>query len=131
MSSRGPADTRSLAGARILIVEDDILVSMLVESALADLGCVTLGPVCSVADAVALARTECLSAALLDVNLAGESVYPVADALERRGIPFVFVTGYSRSELPPPYDGAPALEKPFDEAMLIEAIRSLTRVDAG
>jgi CheY-like chemotaxis protein len=122
---------RGLAGARILIAEDEVLVSVLLESALADLGCAPVGPVGSVAEAVALAETENLTAAVLDVNLRGESVYPVADALRSRGIPFLFITGYRRGELPPPHADAPTLEKPFDDSMLADALRSLTRIKAS
>jgi CheY-like chemotaxis protein len=111
--------------ARILVVEDEALLSMLVEDVLADLGCDVAGPAASLASAIALAKTEPLLGALLDVNIGGESVYPVADILKQRGIPFVFVTGYNAVELAPPHDRAPLLEKPFDEAALTGAIRTV------
>lgn len=115
---------------RILVVEDEVLVSVMVETVLTDLGCEIVGPAGSVAGAVALAKTERLSGALLDVNIRGESVYPVADLLKLRGIPFIFVTGYKRRELPPPHDDAAMLEKPFDETMLADTIRAALRVGA-
>jgi len=113
------------ANARILVVEDEILVSVLIGSILDDLGCDMVGPAGSVAAALALARTEPLAGALLDVNVGGESIYPAADALAARGIPFVFITGYKRADLAPPHHDAPALEKPFDETMLATAVRTV------
>ena len=117
------------AGARILVVEDEALISVLIEDALEGLGYDTVGPVPSVPEAMALAETEALAAAVLDVNVGGEPVYPVANVLKRRGIPFVFVTGYQRDELPVAHGDAPLLEKPFGDTMLAKAIRSLIEVE--
>ena len=118
-------NSKCLAGARILVVEDEVLVSMLIEDTLGESGCDLVGPARSVAEGVALAEQEALSAAVLDVNVEGGAVFPVAEALRRRGIPYLFITGYQRSELPPSHRNAPALEKPFGEEMLIDAIKSL------
>jgi CheY-like chemotaxis protein len=111
-----PAKTTPLFGRRILIVEDEALVSMVIEEALRDLGCDIVGPVGTLDQALALARTEPLDGALLDVNLGGEPVYPVADALSSRGIPFAFVTGYGEGGIIARYATAPALVKPFQLA---------------
>lgn len=113
-----PADTpplsaTPLSGRRILIVEDEALVSMVIEEALKDLGCAIVGPVSTRDQALALAKTEPLDGALLDVNLGGEPVYPVADALSLRGIPFAFVTGYGQGGIADRYAAAPTLVKPF------------------
>jgi len=67
-----------LAGKRILVVEDEMLVAMLIEDMLAEAGCVVIGPFARVPEALAAARTETVDAALLDVNVAGETVFPVA-----------------------------------------------------
>ena len=87
--------TQPLTGRRVLVVEDESLVAMLLETILEDMECVPIGPASNVDDGQRLARdTENLDAALLDVNVAGRQVFPVAEALKERGVPFVFSTGY-------------------------------------
>ena len=71
------------------------------------------GPFARVKHALEAARNEPLDAALLDIHLAGEPVFPVADLLAERGVPFAFVTGYNKDVLPPPYRDRPLLQKPF------------------
>src|SRR4051812_45694210 len=89
----------ALNGMRVLLVEDEALVAMLVEDVLVDAGAKVVGPVGSVAEALQIIETAMrdggLSAAVLDLNLAGENAGPIADALERLGVPYVFETGYS------------------------------------
>jgi DNA-binding response OmpR family regulator len=111
MSPGAPDDPAS--GLRVLVVEDESMIAMLLEVMLADFGCEMIGPVGRVGKALAMAQREPLDIAILDVNVNGEEVYPVAAALARRGIPFVFVTGYSKHRLRPPYDDRPMLQKPF------------------
>lgn len=123
--------TDTFSGARILVVEDEALISILIEEALQGLGCDTVGPVPSIPEAMALAENEEIAAAVLDVNVGGEPVYPVASVLKRRGIPFVFVTGYQRDQLPTHHGDAPMLEKPFGDSMLAAAIRSLIHAEVG
>ena len=106
-------DGAPLTGRRILIVEDETLVSMVIEEALKDLGCDIVGPAATRDRALALAKAEPLDGALLDVNLGGEPVYPVADALFSRGIPFAFVTGYGHAGIADRYATMPTLVKPF------------------
>lgn len=89
------------------------MVAMLLEDILAELGYEIVGPVAWVDKAVAMARGDALDAAILDVNLNGQEVYPVAEALAARGIPFVFATGYGHGGLRPPYGDRPTLPKPF------------------
>lgn len=84
----------TLRGKRILVLEDDFLVAMLIEEALLDEGCEIVGPIDNVPGALALAETAFLGGAVLDVNIAGVIAFPVAEALENRGIPFIFVSGY-------------------------------------
>lgn len=122
-----PADAPSaLAGRRILIVEDDPLVSMLEEDLLLQLGCRIVGPAATVAEALTLARalaeTSALQGAVLDVNLQGEPIFPVADLLAAADIPFVFVTGYGAHGLPTSHAARPVIRKPFDPSTFGQAI---------
>ncbi len=115
-----------LSGRRILVVEDEALVAMLVEDALTDAGCEVVGPVATVADALALLETEgAPAAAVLDLNLAGETSLPVADALAKCGVPFVVATGYGAAGLPPEHKNAPVLAKPYDPAELTAVLARL------
>lgn len=98
---------------RILVVEDEALVSMMLEDMLTDLGYEIVGPATRVARAIELLDQEKIDGAILDVNVAGEQVYPVADALAERGIRFAFVTGYGTSGLAKLYADRPTLNKPF------------------
>lgn len=104
-----------LAGLRILVVEDEPLVAMLIEDLLLELGCKVIGPAATVAQALALADTG-PDAALLDVNLGTEQSYPVADRLAADGVPFAFVTGYGRHGLTGPHTARPTIPKPFKPA---------------
>jgi len=103
----------SLPGRRILVVEDEPLLAMMIEDLLSEIGCVVVGPASHLGAGLALASEAELDGALLDVNLGSEAVYPVADALRRRGVPFVFVTGYGRHGLDTPYAAHPTIQKPF------------------
>ena len=110
---------------RVLLVEDEAIIAIMLEDTLTDLGCEVVGPVAHLADAVRLARSEALAGAFLDVNLAGESIYPVADLLAARGIPFVFVSGYGPAGIEARYAGAPILSKPILDADLKRAVAAL------
>jgi CheY-like chemotaxis protein len=111
-----------LAGRRVLVVEDEIFVAMLVEGLLLDLGCDVVGPVSNVADALVLVANERLDAAVLDVNLGAERVFPVADRLTTSAVPFVFVTGYDRTALTETYSSHPMIQKPFEPLEFGEAL---------
>jgi DNA-binding response OmpR family regulator len=102
-----------LAGKRVLIVEDEMLVALLIEDFLTEMGCSTLGPCGSVAKALVAARTETFDLAVLDVNLAGEKVYPVAEVLLQRHIPFLFLSGYGDEAIPPGHGEWKVCAKPF------------------
>lgn len=115
----------SLEGRKVLVVEDEMLVSMLVEDMLGDLGCVVIGPAASLDEALALAREAEIDIGLLDVNLAGKAIYPVADVLKARGVPYVFASGYGDSNTEGPHQGAPALQKPFRMGDLEQALRAV------
>jgi CheY-like chemotaxis protein len=117
------ADTSALAGRRILVVEDEMMIAMLVEDMLAELGCAVVGPAHALDVALDLALTELgLDAALLDVNLGGEPVFAVADALRKRGVPAIFSTGYGDAALREVDRGAPVLQKPFRAHDLAKAL---------
>ena len=102
------------------MVEDEYLIRMLLEDMLADLGYDVAAAVGTIAEASAFAETGEFDVAILDVNLDGEAIYPVADILAKRGLPFVFVTGYGESSLEEPYRDRPALQKPFQGEQLKE-----------
>jgi CheY-like chemotaxis protein len=105
---------QKLQGCRVLIVEDEYLLADDLSQALADVGVQVLGPVASVEDGMTLIGSEAsIDAAVLDVNLRGDMVFPVADALLSRGIPFAFATGYDEWALPERFANAPRVEKPF------------------
>ncbi len=111
-----------LRDRHILLVEDEYFIADAMQRSLEDVGAHVVGPVASVKDALALLRSEPVSAAILDVNLDDEGVFPVAEALVARGIPFVFATGYSASDLPPQWRHVPRFEKPVNAATLISAL---------
>jgi CheY-like chemotaxis protein len=117
--------TAALEGVRVLVVEDEFLVATLIEDMLVAAGCVVAGPIPRLSEAVDAVGSGTFDAAVLDVNLGGDRVYPVADALSRRNIPFVFVTGYSSGGLPREYNGRPRLCKPFKMADLLDTLSSV------
>lgn len=102
-----------LRGARILIVEDETLITMLLEDILDELGCSISGTAATLRQAQDLAATIQVEAAILDVNLGGDPVFPVAAQLAARNIPLVFASGYGASGLPDEWQGHPTLPKPF------------------
>ena len=104
--------TGSLAGKRVLIVEDEMMVAMVLEDLLTELGCIVVKAGRVMKAVRFVANTE-LDAAILDVNVAGEPVYPVAHELQERGIPFIFSSGYGVGGLAPEYRNCPMLSKPF------------------
>ncbi|WP_119300750.1 response regulator [Dongia deserti] len=97
----------------VLLVEDEGMVALLIEDMLAQLGCKVTASASRVSQACELAKSTPVEIAILDVNLAGESVAPVARILQDRGIPFVFSTGYGRTGLPPGFSASPVITKPF------------------
>lgn len=111
---------------RILVVEDEFLVALDVEAMLAALGCEVIGPAATVDQAIALIASERVDGALLDINVAGNPVFPVADRLAVRGIPFAFATGYdAESVLPDHFADRPVLRKPYDEEHLADLVHRM------
>ena len=104
---------RALAGRRILVVDDEPLVALLIEDLLEDAGAEVVGPASSVAGALGLIESKAPDGALLDVNLEGELVYPVARVLSQLGVPFAFVTGYGLLGVDPAFRSVTVLAKPL------------------
>ena len=111
-------DLELLRDKHILIVEDDYLVADQTRRELENCGAVIIGPVPSVDLALDLLESRKIDAAILDINLAGETVYPLADMLSERKIPFVFATGYDASLMPEKYRGFILCEKPTELAVI-------------
>jgi ActR/RegA family two-component response regulator len=117
------ASTESLVVQHMLLIEDDWIIADELAVALEDRGVEVVGPAGTVEQALALiAATPQIDAALLDINLRGELVFPVADALLERGVPFVFVTGYNTITIPIRYTDVPCCEKPVDLAKVEQAL---------
>lgn len=114
-----------LAGKRILIVEDEPLIAMVLTDYLLDANCDIAGPAQNVEKAKQMAAEETIDAALVDGNLSGRRVDEIVAALAAREIPFAFVTGYGREALPPGYASAPIVEKPFTQEQVLGALRHL------
>ena len=113
-------------GTRVLIVEDEYFIANDLANGFAEAGFVIEGPVPSLAEALAAVEQEQIGGALLDINLDGEKVWEVADALIERGIPVVFVTGYDRESIPDRYLDVPLCLKPIDTAKVVEALARVT-----
>jgi two-component sensor histidine kinase/DNA-binding response OmpR family regulator len=111
-------------GNRMLIAEDEALVAIMMEDLAVELGWSVVGPFAKAADALAAAKDDDIQAALLDVNLGGESVYAVADALTARGVPFVFTTGYGAESIDRRFASTPILQKPIDRHVLEQVFSS-------
>ena len=115
-------DTARLKGLRVLVVEDEMMVSMLIEDMLADLGCLVVGPASRLEDAIELIKGVDIDCAVLDVNLGGQPIFPLADILRDRGAPFAFATGYGDAGLRDVDRGSPVLQKPFREVDLARVL---------
>lgn len=120
---------RLLAGKRVLVVEDDFLIAEDLVRALEEAGAVVLGPMATVSEALAAVMSEgALDFAVLNIELRGEVIFPVAHVLRQRTVPFIFVTGYDREVLPPEFVDAAWLEKPLNPAKLMRALFSLVNL---
>ena len=110
---------------RVLVVEDEMLIGMLLEDMLADLGHQVVAVVPRVNEALALVQREAFDLAILDVHVNGQPVFPVADSLVERGIPFVFATGYGERGLPEHYRDRPSMQMPFANVYLAKMVTTL------
>jgi CheY-like chemotaxis protein len=107
--------TELLSGLRLLVVEDETMIALMLEDMLDAFGCVVVDVAGTLSRGLDLAANESLDldGAILDVNLGGEKVYPVAERLEARGVPFIFCTGYGKAGLAPGFAHIPTLTKPY------------------
>jgi CheY-like chemotaxis protein len=125
---RSPGDDVAMTfnGSRVLVVEDDFLISLATAELLESLGCVVIGPATRLAAALRFAEIESMDAAILDINLAGELVWPVAEELLRRKVPFLYLSAYQGGDIVPAHiSGVPYLEKPVNEARLQRALAAI------
>jgi len=118
-----------LSGRRLLVVEDEMLVLMMTEDMLADLGCESVLAAPTVAQALALIDEWGFDAAILDMNLTGEKSFAVADSLAMHGVPFVFSTGYDGHDMRDGYRDRPLLRKPFRAEELARILARLLAAD--
>jgi CheY-like chemotaxis protein len=107
---------------RVLVVEDEAMIRMLLEGMLTDLGHTVAAEAGTIDQALALAKQGDFDIAILDVNLDGKPITPVVEVLIERGVPFVFASGYGQRGVPEPYRASPALQKPFQVEALAKAI---------
>jgi DNA-binding response OmpR family regulator len=108
---------------RVLVVEDEPVVAMCLEDILDALGCVAVGPAARLSEGLALAESEPLDAAILDINLGGERSTPIAERLRMRGVPTAFASGYGAP--PEGFASAPLIQKPYRETDIVAALRAL------
>ena len=120
-----------MKGLRILVVEDQAPIALQLEDMLIESVCEVVGPASRVGQALRLLYEHPVDAAVLDLNIAGELVYPVADALDARRLPYVFATGYSLSDLAAPYRSRRILQKPFSRRVFIDAMCETIRQGSG
>jgi CheY-like chemotaxis protein len=122
----------TFARRRVLVVEDEFLVSLTTVEFLESLGCEVVGPAVRLAVAFELAQSESLDAAVLDINIAGDTVWPVAEVLRRRAIPFIFLSAHPRvSEVPMLFAAAPRLEKPLEQNRLLRQLSAIWDAPCG
>ena len=113
---------------RVLVVEDEALIAMYVEDVISKFGYSVAGVVSNVDEALAFIEKHAIDAAVLDINLKGSLVFPFADALMRRGIPFVFASSYGEGGIPARYRVGPVVQKPFAPSELRSALAATQRV---
>jgi len=114
-----------LAGRRMLVVEDEMMVLLNIEDVLADLGCVSVTAAATSARALELIEEQVFDLAMLDINLDGKTSFAVAEALAACGVPFLFSTGYSDYDLGEAWRDRPVLEKPYTDLALAAIIERL------
>lgn len=116
------------SGPRVLLIEDEMMVARGMEMTLADAGYDVVGPMGNFDRAREAAASEAIDLAVLDINLRGREVFPIADILSARGIRFAFLTGYGREVLPERYADSPLLLKPFRPEQLLAIVAELAPV---
>jgi len=122
-AARAVGDPAVLVGCKVLVVEDEYIIGQETAETLRSAGCSVRGPVGTMQEALRIAASEALDVAVLDINLNGQMVWPVAHALTARAIPFIFTTGYSTTiRIPPELDQAPRAEKPVEPAQMVTTL---------
>jgi CheY-like chemotaxis protein len=117
------ADRSLLAGRSVFVLEDETLVLFNLEDMLSDLGCIVVGPAMRLAEAEAMIdRAAAADVAMLDVNIGGETVFPLAHRLRERNVPLVFTTGYGRAGMPEGWEGSAVLAKPYTMDQVAEML---------
>jgi CheY-like chemotaxis protein len=114
-----------LSGRRVLVVEDELLLAMMIEDMLADLGCGAVSTAATVDEALALIDAHVFDAAMLDMNLNGNASHSVAEVLVARGVPFIYSTGNNGGTMKPGFEDRPVLRKPFKDEQLVEILSHL------
>ena len=112
----------NLPGRRVLAIEDESMVAMLLQDTLAEIGCDVVGVASRFNDAMEKAKSLSFDVAILDINLKGRQTFPIAEALVERDRAFVFATGYDAGSLPVPFDQVPIVQKPFKKSDLERVI---------
>jgi CheY-like chemotaxis protein len=125
------SQARTAAGRRILVVEDEPMIRMLLDGMLSDLGYTMAAEAGAIDEAMALAQQAEFDAAILDVNLNDQPITPVVEILVARGLPFVFATGYDLRGVPAAYRDRPTLQKPFQVEALARALEAIALKPAG
>lgn len=118
-------DHESATPRRVLVVEDEVLIALMLQDMLADAGLKVEAVANSLDDGIDMATNASVDLAVLDINLNGEEVYPIAEILRGRGIPFVFSTGYGAGGVRSDFDGTPRVVKPFQQDLLVAALHKL------
>jgi CheY-like chemotaxis protein len=113
------------AGKRVLVVEDEPMIRLLIEDMLMDLGYTLAAGACALDEALALAEAGAFDVAILDLNLQNQPITPVVEILVRRGLPFLFVSGYARRNMPEAHSNIPLLQKPFQADELARALAAV------
>jgi CheY-like chemotaxis protein len=122
---RGAKAAPDLTGRRILVVEDSPVIGPFTADLLAELGCKVVGPAPTMASARALVEAGGIDAALMDVHIRGERVFPLCDGLEAQGVPFIFTSGYADWQTPEKWHGRPRLQKPYTVDQIKNALSAL------
>lgn len=120
-----------LAGLNIFVVEDESLIAMLLEDILEELGCAVVSSALTLKQAMGQADTVGADVAILDINLGGDPIFPVAAKLAARGIPIIFASGYGATTLPDEWRDRPTLPKPFSAEQVAAAVAAAVRVPGG